>query len=254
MKKPFPSGEAGRGLLPLCPPPLPISQNLLGNLLGKCRAAGILVSSPVTVLCDAVRVRSGLLLQLLSLLSDTQKCFVTLDEWGLQKRCYMRHPEQNLHCVVAHHCRGRSFPVLSLWKQHQQIICNAGGEPGRRIERGQQTIVSLWSGFLQLTVIQLNYCSRWWYSTSLLALLFQVHFGTAPIHNATSNVVSRVHCACSLHSFCRCVFRRQLCHIPNRCLLCIWGGRSTKQLLHLALGKLLDLQLPHLTLWIEGAN
>lgn len=113
MKKPFPSGEAGRGLLPLCPPPLPSSQNLLGNLLGKCRAAGILVSSPVTVLCDAVRVRSGLLLQLLNLLSDTQKCFVTLDEWGLQKRCYVRHPEQNLHCVVAHHCRGRSFPVLS---------------------------------------------------------------------------------------------------------------------------------------------
>lgn len=61
--------------------PLPLSQNLPGDLFGKYLVAGVLVM----VFCDVVIERFGLLLQPLSLLPDTEKCFVTLREWGCRK-------------------------------------------------------------------------------------------------------------------------------------------------------------------------
>ena len=56
--------------------PLPLSQNLLGDLFGKYLVAGVLV----IVFCDIVLERFGLLLQLLSLLPDSEKRFVTVNE------------------------------------------------------------------------------------------------------------------------------------------------------------------------------
>lgn len=89
------------------PPPLPLSQNLLGDLSGKYLFAGVLV---IIVFCDIVLERFGLLLQLLSLLPDTEKCFVTLHEWWLQERYSVRPPKQNGHCVVVE--RDHSSPIF----------------------------------------------------------------------------------------------------------------------------------------------
>jgi len=67
----------------------------------------------VIVLCDTVLERFGLLLQLLSLLPDAEKRFVTLDEWGLKERCSVRPPKQNSRCVVVERDRFQSYLLKS---------------------------------------------------------------------------------------------------------------------------------------------
>lgn len=85
--------------------PLPPSENLLGDLIGKYLVAWVLV----IIFSDTVLERFSLLLQLLSLLPLTKKGLVTLDEWGCRKVIALRSPKQNGICVFVEGDHSQSY-------------------------------------------------------------------------------------------------------------------------------------------------
>lgn len=91
--------------------------------------------------------RFGLLLQLLSLLPDTEKCFVTLHEWWLQERYSVRPPKQNGHCVVVERDHFQSYlPKSGINRLFLMLEVNLRRGRGR----GQQTIVSSLSSLIAI--------------------------------------------------------------------------------------------------------
>lgn len=126
-------------------------------------------------------------------------------------------------------CRGRSFPVLSSQKWHQQVIFNSESKPERgREKEGNKPLFLVWISLLQLTVIQLIICNLEWYSTSLLTLLLQVQFGTASVWNANSKFRGLI----ASHGFSTVSAEGGYDFFSNQYLLWIWATLSRSQFLH----------------------